>query len=107
MRIADNYTFKLADFPLTLVTPGFANLSAEDQNEAKVKVRGFFKDAKSSLKDSMVDGSSAEFKVCDLIREDWKDMVATFFFPKMGKVITDEKIKSWIENTTIELLEEN
>jgi len=34
-------------------------------------------------------------------------MVATFYFPNMTKKLTDPRIKSWIESTNKELLEEN
>ena len=27
---------------------------------------------------------SQEFLVSDMIREDWRDMVATFYFPRLG-----------------------
>ncbi len=53
------------------------------------------------------DGTVDEYSVCDLIREDWRDMVSTFFFPKMTKMLSDEKIRTWIESTNKELLEDN
>ena len=33
-------------------------------------------------------------------------MVATFFFPRLGKMITDEKIRQFLDNSNRELLEE-
>ena len=42
-----------------------------------------------------------------MIQEDWKDMVSTFYFPKMGKMITDQNIRTFIENTNKELLEDD
>ena len=33
-------------------------------------------------------------------------MVATFFFPRLGKMITDQSIRQFIENSNRELLEE-
>ena len=39
------------------------------------------------------------------MREDWRDMVSTFYFPKMSKMIDDQRIRTFIENTNRELLE--
>lgn len=47
-----------------------------------------------------------EFNVVDLIQEDWRDMVTTFYFPRLGKKITDPKLRAFIDNTNKELLEE-
>ena len=41
----------------------------------------------------------------ELIREDWHDMVTTFFFPRQNKLLTDERIRAWVQNTNRELLE--
>ena len=34
-------------------------------------------------------------------------MVSTFYFPKLGKMITDDKIRQFIDTTNRELLEED
>lgn len=44
--------------------------------------------------------------MADLVQEDWRDMVSTFFFPRLGKMITDQKIRQFVDNTNRELLEE-
>ena len=49
---------------------------------------------------------SHAFLVRDLIQEDWRDMVTTFYFPKLGKKIDDPKLRNFIEATNKELLEE-
>ena len=43
----------------------------------------------------------------DLIQEDWRDMVTSFFFPKISKCVTDTKVKDFIMQTNAELLEDN
>ena len=43
----------------------------------------------------------------DLIQEDWRDMVTSFFFPKISKCVTDRKVKDFIMQTNAELLEDN
>lgn len=118
LRIEDDYTFTLSDFPISTVTPNFHNMTAEEQSQAKVKVRGFNKKtvsdqlrAKIEIEESKQDndgngGIGQEFLVADLVQEDWRDMVSTFFFPRLGKMITDQKIRQFVDNTNRELLEE-
>jgi hypothetical protein len=43
--------------------------------------------------------------VSDLIQEDWRDMVTTFYFPRLNKMITDPRLRRFLENTNRELLE--
>ena len=52
-----------------------------------------------------VDPSRNEFLVSELIKEDWKDMVSTFYFPRLGKMITDDRLRKFIQDTNMELLE--
>ena len=47
-----------------------------------------------------------EFKMRELIQEDWRDFVASFYFPNVSKCITDPEIKRFIQNTNAELLAE-
>ena len=49
LRISDNYTFTLSDFPISTVTNGFAQLDTEDQAMAITPVRGFHKQAGNSV----------------------------------------------------------
>lgn len=46
-----------------------------------------------------------DFYVSELIREDWRDMVTTFYFPRLSKMITDPSLRQFIDNTNKELLE--
>ena len=48
-----------------------------------------------------------DFTVRDLIQEDWRDLVACFFFPKLSKCLTDPKIKHFIQKTNGEMLEKD
>ena len=43
LRISDDYTFILGDFPISTVTPNYTTLSVEEQESAKVQPRGFHK----------------------------------------------------------------
>ena len=43
----------------------------------------------------------------DLIQEDWRDLVTSFFFPRISKCVVDEKVRDFIKQTNSELLEEN
>ena len=45
-----------------------------------------------------------DFAVRELIQEDWRDFVISFFFPKMNKCVTDPFIKDFIKDTNAELL---
>lgn len=47
-----------------------------------------------------------EFFVAELIQEDWRDMVATFYFPRLSKMIKDSRVRQFIDNTNRELLEQ-
>lgn len=119
LRIDDDYTFTLSDFPISTVTPNFSKMSPEEQNAAKVKARGFniktvSDEIKAKLEAQGAEESKAdekrsleqEFFVKDLIQEDWRDMVGTFFFPRLGKMITDQRIRQFIDSSNRELLEE-
>ena len=59
----------------------------------------------SPLKDSMENGTK-DFEFCDLIRNDWKDMLSAFYFPRITKMIKDERILKWIESVNTELGED-
>lgn len=50
-------------------------------------------------------GVGKEYLVSNLMKEDWRDMVTTFYFPRLGKMITDQRLRDFIENTNKELLE--
>jgi len=43
LRIADDYTFALSDFPISTVTPHLATMSPDELTTASVGVRGFYK----------------------------------------------------------------
>ena len=43
LRISDDYTFILGDFPISTVTPNYTELSVEEQESARVQPRGFHK----------------------------------------------------------------
>ena len=43
----------------------------------------------------------------DLIQEDWRNLVASFYFPNRNKIITDERIKTFLDETAVELMQEN
>lgn len=45
------------------------------------------------------------FPFRDLIQEDWRDFVTSFYFPKVCKAISDQRIKEFIERTNAELVE--
>ena len=125
LRIDDDYTFTLSDFPISTVTPNFANMGVAEQATAMVEVRGFNKqtvsqDLRSKLSNLLNSqrpqeeqkGFSSnqdfqhEFRVSELIQEDWRDMVSTFYFPRLGKALKDERLRQFVENTNRELLEE-
>ena len=40
----------------------------------------------------------------DLIQEDWRDLVACFFFPYLNKCVTEPKIRDYVQKTNAELL---
>lgn len=39
-----------------------------------------------------------------LIQEDWRDFVAAFYFPSQSKIVTDERIEEFLEQSNSELL---
>jgi hypothetical protein len=43
LRISDDYTFTLSDFPISTVTPDLAKMTTVEQANAKVNARGFNK----------------------------------------------------------------
>ena len=43
LRISDDYTFTLSDFPISIVMPGYTRMTTEQQADTKVEVRGFNK----------------------------------------------------------------
>jgi hypothetical protein len=43
----------------------------------------------------------------DLIQEDWRNFVASFYFPNRNDIITDERIRTFLEQTASELMQEN
>ena len=43
----------------------------------------------------------------DLIQEDWRSFVASFYFPNRGQIINDERIKNFLEQIASELMQEN
>ena len=45
------------------------------------------------------------FVMRDLVQEDWRDFVASFFFPQMNKCITDPAIRNFIIDTNEQLFE--
>lgn len=47
LRISDDYTFTLSDFPISTVTNELAKMSVEEQNEAKIHIRGVNKNTAS------------------------------------------------------------
>ena len=83
---------------------------------ATLKVRGFNKTTISKEfidviipngnKEAAEELISKDFKVRELIQEDWRDFVTSFFFPSMYKAITDPRIVNIIQNTNSELLEQ-
>ena len=62
LRIEDDYTFTLSDFPISTVTPNFSSLSTEEQSQATVKVRGFNKKTVSDVLKAKIGSSSEELK---------------------------------------------
>ena len=115
LTIADDYTFTLSDFPLSTVTKDFNAMNQDQQQVVKTQVRGFNKhtvneEVKQKM-NTMIDASGnatsgaltdssrqiaretlevgQEHLVVDLMRDDWRDMVTTFYFPRLGKMITD------------------
>ena len=132
LTIADDFTFTLSDFPLSTVTKNFSNMNEQQQQEVKTQVRGFNKhtvneevrQAMTSLIDCSLNiksgaltdesmkqaahqtlGVGKEYLVSNLMKEDWRDMVTTFYFPRLAKMITDQRLRDFIENTNRELLE--
>ena len=54
LRISDDYTFTLSDFPISTITPGFTKLSTDDQAASKLQVRGFnLKTTSDDLKEKL------------------------------------------------------
>ena len=39
----------------------------------------------------------------DLMQEDWRDLIASFYFPKQSLVITDQRISLFLEQVDIQL----
>ena len=46
------------------------------------------------------------FVMRDLIQEDWRDFVASFYFPQINKCITDPAIRNFIKDTNEQLQEQ-
>ena len=67
-----------------------ANLSQEQRRQASQQLE-----------------NGTSMHVADLIREDWQAMVTTFYFPRLGKCITDDRLRDFIDHTNKELLEPN
>lgn len=121
LSISDAYMFTLSDFPLSVVTKNFGHLSPHEQDNFKLEVRGFntitvSEDLAEQLKAQIAANEAGlshgeesaahrEFRVAQLIKEDWKDMVTTFYFPRLSKMITEPRLREFIDHTNRELLE--
>jgi hypothetical protein len=44
-------------------------------------------------------GKCDEYKVRELMQEDWRDFIAAFYFPKQSKVIINERIQGFLSQT--------
>jgi hypothetical protein len=53
-----------------------------------------------------VEAEQTLFNVTSLIQQDWQDMLTTFYFPRLSKMITDQRLRDFIDKTNRELLEE-
>ena len=51
LRISDDYTFTLSDFPISIVMPGYTRMTTEQQADVKVEVRGF---NKTTVSDNLI-----------------------------------------------------
>lgn len=81
---------------------GFNKKSATD--DLKMKLDTLIQSQRSGAEPAA--GMAHEFFVSELIKEDWSDMVATFYFPKLSKMIKDSRLRQFIDNTNRELLEQ-
>ena len=107
LRISDDYNFTLSEFPISTQTINLTKMNTQQQASAKTQVRGYNKQTSSEeLRGKLRDLKDAsEFSVSELIQEDWKDMITAFYFPRLGKMITDPRLRTFIESTNQELFE--
>ena len=41
----------------------------------------------------------------ELIKDDWRSLISAFYFPKISNLLTDLRIRSWIEEVNRQLFE--
>ena len=114
LRITDNYAFALGDFMISTTHCSVDGSSAEaDGSESSFSgVRGvisatasdflktYLEKVKASDGQAITedDGLTISLKN-ELIRQDWQNFVGAFYFPKQSKVLTDERVKGWVNST--------
>jgi hypothetical protein len=103
LRIRDDYSLCVSDLSIATLTPGYSQMDAELQESITTRVRGFNTETMSEVlqsklfKGSVLEslyiedqevqdgmeirmGDFDELRVSELIQEDWRDLIAAFFF---------------------------
>ena len=116
MKISDSYQLVLDELLLSTWYQNFKDIPNDQQNTATTKARGFQISAVSpELKATIgqqIDQTNVQqimqknFVMRDLIQEDWRDFVASFYFPQINKCITDPAIRNFIKDTNEQLQEQ-
>ena len=111
LKIKDDYTLCIGDFSISTITSAFNQASEQIQDIAKTHIRAINTETMSHplqtkiMKEVKLEndnmglklGYCEDFSIRELMQEDWKDLIASFFFAKMHQVITDDRIRSFLE----------
>lgn len=116
LKIKDDYSLCISEFSIAQFTPEYSKLTEQEQEAKKQSIRGYNRDTMSDHlqkvilresfaldpdfrednEDELKLGKCDEFTVRELMQEDWRDFIASFFFSKQSSVITDERIQNFL-----------
>ena len=119
LKIKDDYSLCISEFSIAQFTPEYSKLTEQEQETKKQQIRGYNRDTMSDHlqkvilresfaldpdfrddnEDELKLGKCDEFTVRELMQEDWRDLIASFFFSKQSIVITDERIQNFLKQT--------
>ena len=87
---------------MPVIDRSFKSLSETDKLTKSCYMTGMRVDTASEILLRSTAEGSILFK--DLIQEDWRNFVAAFYLPKRSEIVTDERIRTFLEQTASELM---
>jgi hypothetical protein len=94
----------LSDFEVSIIDRNFKSLGETEKLTKQCTMIGM---RVSSASDLVRKNEEGRILFKDLIQEDWRNLVASFYFPNRKEIITDERIRTFLDQTASELMQEN